>query len=203
MTAADVDVRRGFWGTLVRCLQVAIPVILLNAAGQALLIAGSPPTLPTVTFILRLLGSIALLTVAGWLLILAVHSAWELRPFKIQRPRLMLYTATLVVATAAAWVVSPYLVPPVLLLALTQVPAVVAGVRTPFRTTWTAFRRRPIRAVLAVILSVICAPLSWLVSLMAGFFVTGPLGSILAWLWLGIVALVLLCLWTSLLREET
>lgn len=190
----------GFWRAIARSLPVAVPVIFANAAGQALLIAGSPPTLLTWTFVVRVIGSIALMVVAAWLLALAVRSGVDGVPFRVRRPSVMLWTAAVVLLSAAGWaVLTPYVVPVVLFAGLAVIPAVVIGEWNPFRAGWSALVAHPIRSILLIVLSVALAPISWFASLAAGFFVTGPLGAILAWLWLGVVALFLLMLWSKLL----
>ena len=52
---------------------------------------------------------------------------------------------------------------------------------------------RTLLASLAVAFAVL---LSWVVALVAGFFLTGALGGVVMWLWFGLVATLALLWWT-------
>jgi hypothetical protein len=47
------------------------------------------------------------------------------------------------------------------------------------------------------------AVVTWVVALSFGFFITGALGAVLMWLWLGIASTFVLALWCSLYRRAT
>lgn len=110
---------------------------------------------------------------------------------------LVAWSAIVVVVTAAVAVVLPFAVPLVLVVALCLLVEAAAGGRNALRGL-RVFRRTPLRAVLSALVVVVAAALSWVVALVAGFFLTGALGGAVTWLWFGAVAGLLLVRWTRL-----
>jgi hypothetical protein len=51
------------------------------------------------------------------------------------------------------------------------------------------------------LLFVLLVVISWLVTLLLGFFIPGPLSALLTWLWFGVALVLLQCLWCSLYRH--
>jgi len=110
---------------------------------------------------------------------------------------LVAWSAIVVVVTAAVAVVLPFAVPLVLVVAICLLVEAAAGGRNALRGL-RVFRRTPLRAVLSALVVVVAAALSWVVALVAGFFLTGALGGAVTWLWFGAVAGLLLVRWTRL-----
>lgn len=110
---------------------------------------------------------------------------------------LVAWSAIVVVVTAAVAVVLPFAVPLVLVVAICLLVEAAAGGRNALRGL-RVFRRTPLRAVLSALVVVVAAALSWVVALVAGFFLTGALGGAATWLWFGAVAGLLLVRWTRL-----
>jgi len=110
---------------------------------------------------------------------------------------LVAWSAIVVVVTAAVAVVLPFAVPLVLVVALCLLVESAAGGRNALRGL-RVFRCTPLRAVLSALVVVVAAALSWVVALVAGFFLTGALGGAATWLWFGAVAGLLLVRWTRL-----
>ena len=96
---------------------------------------------------------------------------------------------------------SPFLTPFVLLVVLWFMPA-SAQERT-FRTGLAVARRHPLRMIGAALLTLALSVIAWVAGLLFGFFVTGPLGTFLAWLLGGLFAAFVIALWTALLRRST
>ena len=184
-----------------RAWPVMLTVALGLAAAQALLILGHPPTALDPWFALRVLGSIAVIGVAGWLFTIAATSAADGVRFTVDRPRIALWAAVAAVATSAAWVLSPFLTPFVLLIVLWFMPA-SAQERT-FRSGVGVARRHPVRMIGAALVTLVLSVIAWVAGLLSGFFVTGPLGTFLAWLLGGLFAAFVIALWTALLRRST
>ena len=181
---------------LARAWPVMLAVALGLAASQSLLIVGRPPTALEPGFVLRVLGSIAAIGVAGWLLTIAAASAARAERFRVRSPGIALWAAVAAVAASAAWVLSPFLTPLVLVVVLWLMPG-AAQVRT-LRTGLEVARRHPVRLIGAVVVTLVLSVVAWVAGLVFGFFVTGPLGTFLAWLVAGLLASVVIAMWTAL-----
>jgi hypothetical protein len=111
------------------------------------------------------------------------------------RLRLVLWSAVVVLASLVAAVVGAPAVALVLIATLCVLPASAAGERNALKG-FRVFRRTPVRTVLASLAVVVAVLLSWVVALVAGFFLTGALGGVVMWLWFGLVAALELLWWT-------
>lgn len=186
----------GTWRILARAWRAIVVAVLVNATIQALLVVGQPATALDPWFVLRVAASTVSLILLGAALAEAADAAAASRRLRPLRPAVLAWSATVVVVAAAAWVVTPFAVPFVLVLGLVLLP-----VGTPARFAVRALR--PVRAVLAGALTIVLALVSWIVGLVSGFFVTGPLGALLAWIFAGCALAVTVALWTALHRPST
>ncbi len=97
---------------------------------------------------------------------------------------------------------SLYVVPGLIVLAVTPylLLAVVDGRSRPLVVNFRVIGARWWRwAITVVVMAVLCLVL-WLLALIDGFFVGGPLGSFVGWLGLGLVASWFVCTWALLYR---
>ena len=111
--------------------------------------------------------------------------------------RLVLWSAVVVLVSLVVAVVVLPAVVLVLIAALCVLPAATSGERNALRG-FRVFRRTPVRAILASVAVVVVTVLTWVVALVAGFFLTGALGGAAMWLWFGLVGALLLLWWTRL-----
>jgi len=107
----------------------------------------------------------------------------------------VLWSAVVVLVSLVVAVVVLPAVVLVLIAALCVLPAATSGERNALRG-FRVFRRTPVRAILASVAVVVVAVLTWVVALVAGFFLTGALGGVVMWLWFGLVATLALLWWT-------
>lgn len=177
--------RVGAWRAAAAGWRVVLPVVVLHAAVQALLVAGDPVPTTAPGFLGLLVASVLAVAVAGWLL------AWRVRAVVDGRarptPRALLGWLLGVVLVAAAAVVHPLAGALAVVVAL-PVLAGAAG----------ALRRHPARALVTAVLTVLALAVTWVVSLLLGLLVTGPLGAGATWSWTGLVGAVLLGAWSAL-----
>lgn len=185
----------GTWRILGRAWPWMLAAVLGNAAAQALLILGQPATALDPGFVLRVIGSLLALAVAGWVLSVAAESAAEAARFQPRRPARAVWAGSLALAAAASWIVSPFIVPFVLVVGLLLMPT---GADGTIGRALGVVRRHPWRTVLAAILTILFSVVAWVVGLICGFFVTGPLGTFLAWLFAGAVTAIAIAMWTAL-----
>ncbi|WP_438354039.1 hypothetical protein [Microbacterium sp. CJ88] len=94
-------------------------------------------------------------------------------------------------------VVVPLALPLYVVLALCVLPG-AATERQP-HLGFATFRYAPLRAVLAVIVSLAVSILTWVVAFASGLFLTGTIGGIAMWLWFGIAGGLQLVWWSHLL----
>jgi hypothetical protein len=173
-----------------------LAAVLGNAAAQALLILGDPATAFDPGFVLRVIGSILALMVAGWLLVSAAAAAADGRPFAFGGVAAMVWTAGVVVIAAGSWILSPFAVPLVLVIGMLLLPA--AGAPSVLRSALGVVRRHPLRTGVAALVTIVLSAIVWVVGLITGFFVTGPLGAFLAWVVAGVAVALAVVMWTAL-----
>lgn len=146
-------------------------------------------------FVVAALASFVALVVEGALLAWAAHAV--VHRSRLGRLPLGLVGWSLVVVLVLS-VVSVLVAPAVLLVlvaALCVLPAAAAGERNALKG-FRVFRRTPLRTVLAALAVVLLGVLSWLVALVAGFFLTGALGGAVTWVWFGALSALVLVWWT-------
>lgn len=191
------------WRIAGRAWRVLVPVVLGNAAVQAATVAfGLTPAIEF-AFVLLALLSFAALTASLAVIAAAAHAtATATTPTTTRRFRwpgwwLWAGAALAMLATTAAGLASPLLVPVVVVLVLIVLPGVAARDQS-----WVAglrmFRAAPVRASLLAVGSLLVVIVLWIIGLLLGFFVTGAISAFVTWLAFGATAAILVCAWTSI-----
>lgn len=184
-------------------------VIVVHAAVQALLVLDDPTPGQTADFLLAAVVSGAVLVAAVWLVAVLVSGPVPQRdggapgrivltpehpggaPVVVEpepgavrpwRPVVLLRVIVLGLLAVAASLLSPVLVPVVLVLGAPLLVARPSVYRRPIALLWTAF-------------GLALAAVSWVGALLLGFFVTGPVAAFATWLWFGAAAAFLLRRW--------
>ena len=192
-----------------RAWQVIVPVVIVNALVQGLLLL--PGTLPYLTIpfaISALLSFIALAASFGAVaaaMLQAVTGPVPARTaFGTLRARawaLLAWSLGLVVLATLGFAL--YIIPGFVLLALLPylLLAVVDGQRNPLAVNVRTIGARWGRWIVTVLAMGLICLVMWLLSALDGFFVTGAPGSVIAWLVLGLVASWFTCAWALVYRE--
>lgn len=165
-------------------LQAATAIPGLGTSSTAVLVGD------TVVSVLALVLELALL---AW----AAHALVRREPLGRPSGRLLLWSLAVVALTAVVAVLLGPLVVLVLVAALCVLPAAAAGQGNALRG-FHVFRRETGRAVVASVVAVLLAAVTWVVALAAGLFLTGALGGFVMWLWFGVLLALLLLWWTRL-----
>lgn len=192
-----------------RAWQVIVPVVIVNALVQGLLLL--PGTLPYLTIpfaISALLSFIALAASFGAVaaaMLQAVTGPVSARTaFGTLRARawaLLAWSLGLVVLATLGFAL--YIIPGFVLLAFLPylLLAVVDGQRNPLAVNVRTIGARWGRWIVTVLAMGLICLVMWLLSALDGFFVTGAPGSVIAWLVLGLVASWFTCAWALVYRE--
>lgn len=165
-------------------LQAATAVPGLGTASTTMLVGD------TVVSVVALVLEIALL---AWAADALVRREASRRP----GGPLLLWSLLVVALTALVAIVLGAAVVLVLVVALCVLPAAAAGERNALRG-FRVFRRTPVRAVVASLVAMLVAGVTWVVALASGLFLTGALGGLAMWVWFGVVGFLLLLWWTRL-----
>lgn len=173
----------GTWRAVLRGWRVFVPVVILNAAVQALLVVGDPEPVADPLFAALVALSFVVLVAALALVVAASDGA-----FNWPSGSVLLWSVVVVVAIVGLSFVSPLLVPPAIVAAALS----SAAADHPWRG-FIVFRHRPVRSILAILVALVIVAVGWVVSLLLGFFVTGALASGITWLWFGVTGVVLVC----------
>jgi hypothetical protein len=187
---------------------VFVPVIVVEAAVQALLVWSDPVPEWNVGFVGLLLVSLLALLAAVWLTVGAASAAVDgsggLVRRAVTRPAIVAWALAVGVIAVAASLLQLWATPFVLLLGSFVLPAAaVTDDGNLFARAYRPVVRTPLRWLLAVLAAVALAVVTWVVALLFGFFITGALGAALTWLWFGVAATFVLALWCSLYRRAT
>jgi hypothetical protein len=189
------------WRIAGRAWRVLVPVVLVNAAVQAVTVAfGLTPAIEF-AFVLLALLSFAALTASLAVIAAAAHAAatttTTTRRFRWPGWWMWAGAALATLAITASGLASPLLVPVVVVLALIVLPGVAARDQS-----WIAglrmFRAAPVRASLLAFGSLLVVIVLWIIGLLLGFFVTGAISAFVTWLAFGATAAILVCAWTSI-----
>ena len=192
-----------------RAWKILIPVIIVNAALQALLLL--PNVLPylTVAFIIVSLLSLLILVkaynfVAAAMLQAAVGQV-DLRSVNANLWKryfvLLAWSVGLLVLVLIG--VSLYVVPGLIVIALAPylLLAVVDGKRNPLAVNFKTIGARWGRWLVTVlIMGVLCFGV-WFLSALNGFFITGAPGAFIGWILIGFVASWFTCAWALVYRS--
>lgn len=197
----------GTWRAVARGWPVFVPVVVGNAVVQALLVLGDPVAEPDLGFTARVVVSAiaVVLTVAA--AAIAALAAVDGRPLTGADTWRRLvpvvgWTVGLGVLAACASLLVVWLGPLVLLTG-SLLPAVAAGPGNPVPPAWRGLRAGPVRALVTTLAYLLLVVVGWVIALLLGLLVTGPLAAAATWLWLGLAAVVMLCAWSALLRRGT
>lgn len=216
MTTATSPVRLYRWSALATALarmwrgwQVIVPVVVSNAVIQSLLLLGQPRPYLTLPFVLLALVSFAVFTLAFAAVASAVLQA-STGPVTVSRVVAQVRARALpLFAWALAWALivtlgfALYVIPGLIVLALTPylLIAVVDGQRNPLLVNLRVIGARWGRWLVTTIVVGVVLAILWLLSNVDGFFVGGPLGALIGWLALGLVASWLTCAWVLVYRS--
>jgi hypothetical protein len=189
------------WRIAARAWRVLVPVVIVNAVTQALTVAFRLTPAIESAFVLLALLSFAALTASLALIAAAAHTAAATTATtrRFRWPGWWLWAgATLAtLAITASGLASPLLVPVVVVLVLIGLPGVAARDQS-----WIAglqmFRAAPVRASLLGVGSLLVVIVLWIIGLLLGFFVTGPVAAFVTWLAFGATGAILVCAWTSI-----
>lgn len=181
----------GYWVALGRSWRISTPTVLGLAAVQAGLTAASAAWPAGIAF----WAPVSFLATAAAAMLLAAGAAAAARADA--RPRWNIALAT--TAVLAVLVVSAAGLPGQAWALLALPPAAIALSAAAMRSpVFAAFRRHPVVAAVAVVVTVLAGALVWLAALLLAFFLTGPLASALVWLVTGLAATKLLVWWSRL-----
>jgi len=192
-----------------RAWRVLLPVVVVNALAQGiLLLSGVLPYL-TIVFVLTALLSFVILVASFGLIAAAMLQAVEgpvsagaaIDTLRDRTWPLLAWSLGLVLVAIAGFAI--YVVPGFIVLALTPylLLAVVDGQRNPIAVNFRTIGARWGRWLITVaIMGAICF-IMWFLSALDGFFVTGAPGAIIAWLVLGMVSAWFTCAWALIYRS--
>ena len=192
-----------------RAWRLLLPVVIVNALVQGiLLLSGVLPYL-TIVFVFTALLSFVILVASFGLVAAAMLQAVE-GPVSVGaavdtlRDRtwpLLAWSLGLVLVAILGF--SLFVVPGFVVLALTPylLLAVIDGKRNPLAVNFRTIGARWGRWLVTVVLMGAFCFVMWLLSALDGFFVTGAPGAIIAWLVLGLVSAWFTCAWALVYRS--
>lgn len=192
-----------------RAWRLLLPVVVVNALVQGiLLLSGVLPYL-TIVFVLTALLSFVILVASFGLIAAAMLQAVEgpvsagaaLDTLRDRTWPLLAWSLGLVLVAIAGFAF--YIVPGFVILALTPylLLAVIDGKRNALAVNFRTIGARWGRWLVTVaIMGVVCFVM-WFLSALDGFFVTGAPGAIIAWLALGLVSAWFTCAWALIYRS--
>ena len=192
-----------------RAWRVLLPVVIVNAVVQGiLLLSGVLPYL-TVVFVLTALLSFVILVASFGLIAAAMLQAVEgpvsagaaIDTLRARTWPLLAWSLGLVIVAIAGFAL--YVVPGFIVLALTPylLLAVVDGKRNPLAINFRTLGARWGRWLVTVVLMGVICFVMWFLSALDGFFVTGAPGAMIAWLLLGLVSAWFTCAWALIYRS--
>ena len=192
-----------------RAWKIVVPVIIVNAALQALLLL--PNVLPylTVAFVIVSLLSLLILVkaynfVAAAMLQAAVGPVeWRAVYANLWHRYFVLlaWSAGLLILVLIG--VSLYVVPGLIVIALAPylLLAVVDGKRNPLAVNFKTIGARWGRWLVTVIIMGVLSFGVWFLSALNGFFITGAPGAFIGWILIGFVASWFTCAWALVYRS--
>ena len=192
-----------------RAWRVLLPVVVVNAVVQGiLLLSGVLPYL-TIVFVLTALLSFVILVASFGLIAAAMLQAVEgpvsagaaIDTLRARTWPLLAWSLGLVLVAIAGFAL--YVVPGFIVLALTPylLLAVVDGKWNPLAINFRTLGARWGRWLVTVVLMGVICFVMWFLSALDGFFVTGAPGAIIAWLVLGLVSAWFTCAWALIYRS--
>lgn len=192
-----------------RAWKIVIPVIIVNAALQALLLL--PNVLPylTVAFVIVSLLSLLILVkaynfVAAAMLQAAVGPVeWRAVYANLWHRYFVLLAWSVGLLILVLIGVSLYVVPGLIVIALAPylLLAVVDGKRNPLAVNFKTIGARWGRWLVTVIIMGVLSFGIWFLSALNGFFITGAPGAFIGWILIGFVASWFTCAWALVYRS--
>lgn len=192
-----------------RAWRVLIPVVILNALLQGLLLLpGVLPYLSAAFIVVALLSLIVLIASFG--LVAAAMLQAVQGPVSVSEALTALRTRLLPIlswgiglALVATLGFALYVIPGFIILALTPylLLAVIDGRRNPLGANFRTLTARWGRWVVTVVLMGIICFVLWFLAALDGFFITGAPGATIAWLALGLVSAWFTCAWALVYRS--
>ena len=176
---------------------VALGTVVVGAAAQAATAVPGLGTASTPVLVADAVVSVVVLVLELALLAWAARAIVHRTPLGRVPGTVLLWSVVVVVVLAAVGIVVAFAVPLDLVAALRVLPAASRGERNALRG-FRVFRRTPVRAVVAAVVTVLLTGLAWVAALAAGLFLTGALGGFAMWLVLGVLLALLLIWWTRL-----
>lgn len=192
-----------------RAWRLLLPVVIVNAVVQGiLLLSGVLPYL-TIVFVLTALLSFVILVASFGLIAAAMLQAVQgpvsagaaIDTLRARTWPLLAWSLGLVLVAIAGFAL--YVVPGFIVLALTPylLLAVVDGKRNPLAVNFRTIGARWGRWLITVVLMGVICFVMWFLSALDGFFVTGAPGAMIAWLVLGLVSAWFTCAWALIYRS--
>lgn len=192
-----------------RAWRVLLPVVIVNALVQGiLLLSGVLPYL-TIVFVLTALLSFVILVASFGLIAAAMLQAVEgpvspgaaIDTLRDRTWPLLAWSLGLVLVAIAGYAI--YVVPGFIVLALTPylLLSVIDGQRNPIAVNFRTIGGRWGRWLITVVIMGVICFVMWFLSALDGFFVTGAPGAIIAWLVLGLVSAWFTCAWALVYRS--
>lgn len=191
-----------------RAWAVIVPVVIVNAAVQALLVLPNANPGLSIGFILLALVSLVVLIASFALvasaLLLATRGRVRLADAVAQaRGRLLPVLGWAVGLLVVVLIgLMAFVIPGLIVLAVTPflLLAVIDGKASPLAVNFRTLGARWGRWLITVILMGVISFVVWLVSALDGFFVTGAPGALIGWILIGFVASWFTCAWALLYR---
>lgn len=198
---------------VVRAWRVVLPVVLLGAVAQAVLVLPDP--VPGQSPWVWALAAVSLVVIVASGALLAAAALESVRPVpeasvgwhpvlaRVRRSAagftLWFLAWLVVVSIGLAWWTWPGLlvvaITPYLLLAASD------GRRNALSVNVAAVRARPGRWLVTTVVFAVVAGLAWLSAAVSGFFLGGPVSAGLTWFWLGLLGAWFLSTWAAVYRS--
>lgn len=189
----------GTWRGCVRGARVVLPVVIVGALVQALLVVGDPTPEGAWGFALRVVVSGLAMVVALWLTVGAAATAVDVdERFSIPSIRLLIGVTAAVVVGALAGVLSPILP---IVVAAAGLPLLSALAVRPRTAAFRTVTYSPGRALLGFFWVAVLFFVNWVIALVLGFFVDGPVAAALTWAVFGLSTAILATYWAVLHRR--
>ena len=188
--------------------RIWIPVVVINALVQGLLVLPGVLPYPTAAFVVLALISLIVLALSFAIVAATMLQASNGRVsmggvLATTRERalpLLVWSIGLVLVVTLA--LALFVLPGLVVLAITPylLIAVVDGQRHPLVVNFQVIRARWGRWLITVIAIAVVALVVWLLSVVTGFFVAGFGGAVIGWLGLGLVSCWLIGAWALVYR---
>lgn len=192
-----------------RAWAVVLPLVIVNALVQGILMLSGVLPYLTIVFILTALLSFVVLVASFGLVAAASLQAVEGRvspgraidTLRARTWPLLAWSFGLVLVAILGF--SLYFLPGFIVLALTPylLIAVVDGKRNPLGVNFRTILARWFRWLITVVIMGAICYLLWIFSALMGFFVTGAPAAIIGWLVLGLISSWFICAWALVYRS--